>query len=141
MWKVTLRGLLAHKLRLALTALAIVLGVTFISGTFVLTDTLNNTFSSLFTSVYSKIDFQVRGVAQFGTGQSATRNPLPVSLLPRVRAVPGVAAASGNVPGDSQFSARNDKPITSSVGTLGIAFNPNPQISNLHLVAGHPPAA
>ena len=45
MRQVTLRGLLAHKLRLALTALAIVLGVTFISGTFVLTDTLNNTFS------------------------------------------------------------------------------------------------
>ena len=81
MRKVTLRGLLAHKLRLALTALAIVLGVTFISGTFVLTDTLNSTFSTLFTSVYSKIDFQVRGVAQFGSGQSATRNPLPESLL------------------------------------------------------------
>ena len=99
MRQVTLRGLLAHKLRLVLTALAIVLGVTFISGTFVLTDTLDNTFSALFTSVYSKIDFQVRGVAQFGSGQSATRNPLPDSLLPRVQAVPGVAAASGNVYG------------------------------------------
>ena len=72
MRKVTLRGLLAHKLRLALTALAIVLGVTFISGTFVLTDTLHSTFSSLFTSVYSKIDFQVRGVPQFGSGSSTT---------------------------------------------------------------------
>src|SRR6202020_3360937 len=77
MWRVTIKGLLAHKLRLALTALAIVLGVTFISGTFVLTDTLHSTFSSLFTSVYSKIDFQVRGVAQFGGGASATRNLLP----------------------------------------------------------------
>ena len=77
MRKVTLRGLLAHKLRLALTALAIVLGVTFISGTFVLTDTLNSTFSTLFTSVYSKIDFQVRGVAQFGSG--AERDPQPAA--------------------------------------------------------------
>ena len=66
MWKVTIKGLLAHKLRLALTALAIVLGVTFISGTFVLTDTLHNTFSNLFGNIYSKIDFQVRGVAQLG---------------------------------------------------------------------------
>ena len=139
MRQVTLRGLLAHKLRLALTALAIVLGVTFISGTFVLTDTLNNTFSSLFTSVYSKIDFQVRGVAQFGSGQSATRNPLPDSLLPRVQAVPGVGAASGNVEGYAQFITHDGKPITSTVGTLGIAFNPNPQISNLHLIAGNPP--
>ena len=90
MRKVTLRGLLAHKLRLALTALAVVLGVTFISGTFVLTDTLNSTFSTLFSSVYSKIDFQVRGVAQFGSGESATRNPLPESVLARVQNVPGV---------------------------------------------------
>jgi putative ABC transport system permease protein len=139
MRQVTLRGLLAHKLRLALTALAIVLGVTFISGTFVLTDTLNNTFSSLFTSVYSKIDFQVRGVAQFGSGQSATRNPLPESLLPRVQGVPGVAGAFGNVTGYAQFIARDGKPIPSSVGTLGIGFDTNPLISNLHLIAGNPP--
>jgi putative ABC transport system permease protein len=141
MRKVTLRGLLAHKLRLALTALAIVLGVTFISGTFVLTDTLNNTFSSLFTSVYSKIDFQVRGVAQFGSGESATRNPLPESLLARVRAVPGVAGAFGNVTGYAQFIAHDGKPIPSSVGTLGIGFDTNPLISNLHLIAGNPPTA
>src|ERR1700683_2552015 len=77
MRNVTLKGLLAHKLRLALTALAIVLGVTFISGTFVLTDTLHNTFSVLFGSVYQKIDFQVRGVAQLGSGANASRNELP----------------------------------------------------------------
>ena len=66
MRNVTIKGLLAHKLRLALTSLAIVLGVTFISGSFVLTDTLHSTFSGLFSNIYSKIDFQVRGVAQFG---------------------------------------------------------------------------
>src|SRR6516162_2817206 len=80
MWKVTIKGLLAHKLRLALTALAIVLGVTFISGTFVLTDTLQNTFTTLFGSIYAKIDFQVRGVAQLGSGAGADRNQLPESL-------------------------------------------------------------
>ena len=95
MWKVTLKGLLAHKLRLALTALAIVLGVTFISGTFVLTDTLHNTFSSLFGNIYAKVDFQVRGVAQLGSGGNAVRNQLSQSLLPTVRSVPGVATAKG----------------------------------------------
>ena len=68
MRKVTIQRLLAHKLRLALTALAIVLGVTFISGTFVLTDTLQNTFNTLFGNIYAKVDFQVRGVAQLGSG-------------------------------------------------------------------------
>ena len=140
MRQVTLRGLLAHKLRLALTALAIVLGVTFISGTYVLTDTLHSTFSSLFTSVYSKIDYQVRGVAQFGSGQSATRNLLPESLLPRVQAVPGVAGAFGNVTGYAQFIARDGKPISSTIGTIGIGFDANPLISNLRLIAGNPPA-
>ena len=61
MWKVTISGLLAHKLRLALTALAIVLGVTFISGTLVLTDTLHSTFTTLFGHIYQNIDFEVRG--------------------------------------------------------------------------------
>ena len=60
MRNVTLKGLLAHKLRLMLTALAIILGVTFISGTFVLTDTLHNTFDQLFRGVYGKISVQVR---------------------------------------------------------------------------------
>ena len=139
MRKLTLRGLLAHKLRLALTALAIVLGVTFISGTFVLTDTLNNTFSTLFTSVYSKIDFQVRGVAQFGSGESATRNPLPESVLARVESVPGVAGAYGQVEGYAQFVARDGKPVPSTVGTIGLGWDSNPQISSLHLVSGNPP--
>jgi hypothetical protein len=124
MRQVTLRGLFAHKLRLALTALAIVLGVTFISGTFVLTDTLNNTFSTLFASVYSKIDFQVRGVAQFGSGESATRNPLPESLLARLRSAPGVAAAYGQVEGYAQFVARDGKPVPSTVGTIGLGWDP-----------------
>jgi putative ABC transport system permease protein len=139
MRKVTLRGLLAHKLRLALTALAIVLGVTFISGTFVLTDTLNSTFSNLFTSVYHKIDFQVRGVPQLGSGTNATRNPLPASLVATVGTVPGVAGAYGEVEGYAQFIAHDGKAITSTSGTLGVDFDPDQQISSLHLIAGSPP--
>jgi putative ABC transport system permease protein len=140
MRNVTVKGLLAHKLRLALTALAIVLGVAFISGTFVLTDTLNNTFSVLFGNVYQKIDFQVRGVAQLGNGANAVRNELPESLLATVRRVPGVAAAQGGVEGYAQFVAHDGKPIqTGGAATLGINFDPNQRISNLHIIAGSPP--
>jgi putative ABC transport system permease protein len=138
---VTLKGLLAHKLRLALTALAIVLGVTFISGTFVLTDTLQNTFTVLFGSIYQKIDFQVRGVAQLGTGVNVTRNQLPESLLAAVRGVPGVGAAEGEVAGYAQFVAPDGKAIKTGGGapTLGVAFDPDQQMSPLHLIAGGPP--
>jgi putative ABC transport system permease protein len=138
MRKVTLRGLLAHKLRLALTALAIVLGVTFISGTFVLTDTLNATFSNVFTSVYHKVDFQVRGVPQLGS-TSVTRNPLPESLVTTVQAVPGVAGVYAGVQGYAQFIGKDGKAITSTSGTLGADWDPDQQISSLHLIAGNPP--
>ena len=67
MWRATIKGLLAHKLRLGLTALAIVLGVTFVSGTLVLTDTLRQTFTSLFGNIYQKVDFVVRADASFKT--------------------------------------------------------------------------
>jgi putative ABC transport system permease protein len=141
MWRVTIKGLLAHKLRLALTALAIVLGVTFISGTFVLTDTLHNTFSNLFGNIYSKIDFQVRGVAQLGTGGNAVRNELPQSLLTTVQAVPGVAAAEGQVSGYAQFISPDGKAIqTGGAPTLGVNFDPDQQLSSLHLVQGSAPA-
>src|SRR6516225_8696539 len=143
MWKVTIKGLLAHKLRLALTALAIVLGVTFIAGTFVLTDTLHNTFNTLFGNIYQNVDFQVRGVSQFtssGPGGGAVRNPIPESVLSTVRAVPGVQIAEGNVTGYAQYVAKDGKAIsTGGAPTLGISFDPNQKLSALRLANGHGP--
>jgi putative ABC transport system permease protein len=140
MRNVTIKGLLTHKLRLALTALAIVLGVTFISGTFILTDTLHNTFTVLFGNVYAKVDFQVRGVAQLGSGANATRNELPASLVTTVRKVPGVEAAEGGIEGYAQFVSHNGQAIqTGGAPTLAVSFDPDQQISDLRLVAGGPP--
>jgi putative ABC transport system permease protein len=141
MRNVTIKGLLAHKLRLMLTALAIILGVTFISGTFVLTDTLHNTFTTLFSNIYSKIDFQARGVAQFGSNTpNAVRNPIPESVLTTIRGVPGVAAADGTVSGYAQFVAHNGKAITTGgAPTLGVNYNNDPRLSVLHIIAGGPP--
>ncbi|MGH3153945.1 MAG: ABC transporter permease, partial [Streptosporangiaceae bacterium] len=111
------------------------------SGTFVLTDTLHNTFSVLFGNVYQKVDFQVRGVAQLGSGANASRNELPESLLATVRGVPGVAVAQGEVSGYAQFVARDGKAIsTGGAPTLAVSFDPDQQLSSLHLIAGGPPA-
>ncbi len=143
MWKVTIKGLLAHKLRLALTALAIVLGVTFIAGTFVLTDTLHNTFDTLFGNIYQNIDFQVRGVAQFGSGGTATRNTIPSSILSTVKAVPGVEAADGSVTDTPvQYIAPDGKAVsTGGAPSIGISFDPDPKLSALRLTQGRPPTA
>jgi putative ABC transport system permease protein len=143
MWKVTVKGLLAHKLRLTLTALAIVLGVTFISGTFVLTDTLHNTFNTLFGHIYQKIDFEVRAKAAFTNnsgGGGAVRKPIPQSIITAVRAIPNVAAAEGTVNGFAQFVARDGKSVTTGgAPNLGFSFDPNPQLSALQLAAGTAP--
>ena len=141
MRSVTLKGLLAHKLRLMLTALAIILGVTFISGTYVLTDTLHNTFTALFSNIYSKIDFQVRGAAQFGKNTpNAVRDPIPQALLATIRGVPGVAAADGTVTGYAQFVAPDGKAITTGgAPTIGIDYTGDPRLSVLHIISGGPP--
>ena len=145
MWKVTIKGLLAHKLRLVLTAIAVVLGVTFISGTFVLTDTLHNTFNTLFGHVYQNIDFEVRGKAAFNdnsAGGGTGRKPIPESIVTTVRKVPGVSYAEGSVTGYAQFVAPDGKAVsTGGAPTLGLSFDPNPQLSALHIAQGTAPTA
>ena len=84
MGKATLKGLLAHKFRLAATALAIVLGVSFVAGTFVLTDTINASFDDLFTQVTQGIDVAVRSKETFG-GFEHRRGPRPHAGRPARR--------------------------------------------------------
>jgi len=79
MWLVTWRGLLAKKLRFLATALAVVLGIGFMSGTLILTDTIRQTFNDLFASVTKGTDVVVRGQklfdAQFGGRQRVEQEP------------------------------------------------------------------
>jgi putative ABC transport system permease protein len=146
MWRITLRGLRLRKLRMALTALAIVVGVTFVSGTLILTDTLNHTFDALIGNVYSKIDFQIRGKATLGSGaytgadSTTDRRPISQSIAAAVRQLPGVEYVDGSVAGYAQFvkGASNDLG-NGGAQALGFSFDANPQLSVLHLVAGRPP--
>ena len=98
MGKITLRGLLARKLRLALTAIAIVLGVTFVDGTLVLGETLNRTFNGLIGGVYQHVRFEVRGKAAFHEHTPQSINvALPVPSLigfVLVSAILGLVAAT-----------------------------------------------
>lgn len=142
MFRLTLKGLLAHKLRVALTGLAIVVGVTFVSGTLVLTDTLRNTFDSLFSNIYSHVDFEVRGTAAFTGSQGAdtVRKPFSSSLVPEVRKVSGVAAADGLVGGYAQFVDKSGKAITTGgAPTIGTTYGSEPELSALNLTSGTAP--
>ncbi|MEO8968525.1 MAG: ABC transporter permease [Solirubrobacteraceae bacterium] len=146
MRRVTVQGMLARKLRLALTALAIVLGVTFVTGTLVLGDTLNRTFNNLIGTAYQHISFEIRGHAAFSNASAAdvtgseNRKPIAESIATTVARLPGVAYVHGNVEGYAQFMARGGDAIGGGGGsTLGFSFDPNRQLSPYRLVQGRSP--
>ncbi|MDZ5619403.1 FtsX-like permease family protein [Nocardioides sp. HM23] len=97
----TLRGMLAHKLRLALTTASIALGVAFLAGTLVLTDTMGTAFDRLFDKVAAGTDAVVRTEAAYSAseGVSTSRAPIDAAVLDQVEQVEGVRAAEGSVSG------------------------------------------
>ena len=108
MWKATIRGLLARRVRLALTAMAVLLGVSFVSATYVLTDTVRRSFDAVFAQTLAGVDLQVQGLRPLGTGDPPR---ISESALDQVRAVPGVARAEGFVTGYAQFVGRDGESI------------------------------
>jgi putative ABC transport system permease protein len=126
--RVALRGLLGRKLRAALTAFAIVLGVAMVSGTFVLTDTIKAAFSTVFTTVYQNTDAVITGksaISSGNNGNAPTTPSLPASLLTQVRTLSSVAEASGGISDSAQLVGRNGK-VISSGGAPGLAFSYSP---------------
>ena len=136
MIRVALKGLLGRKLRAALTAIAIVLGVAMVSGTYVLTDTIKSAFTTVFTTVYKNTDAVITGKSAIGGsnggGERVTTPTLPASLLTRVQALPGVALATGGVSDQAQLVGHNGKVISrggapgllNSYTPAGQRFNP-----------------
>ncbi|MEO6496783.1 MAG: ABC transporter permease, partial [Solirubrobacteraceae bacterium] len=97
MRRVALRGLLARRTRLALTALAVALGVTLITGTYVFTDTINGSFDKIFTQSYADTDVVVTPLQPDGFSDEDDIPPMPARLLETVRQTPGIEEAEGNI--------------------------------------------
>jgi putative ABC transport system permease protein len=135
-----LRGLLGRKLRTALTALAIVLGVAMVCGTFVLTDSIDNAFDRIFTDSRAGSNAVITGKSAFDiSDQSGSFAPtLPESLLADVRALPGVKAAEGQLNGEAQLIGDNGKAIVyGGAPNLGFSIaNGNSEFNPLTLVEG-----
>jgi len=93
---VVVGGLWMRKLRAVLTALAVVLGVAMISGTYVLMDTTTHAFNSVFTTAYSKADAVVVGKSPI-SGPSLSAPSVPAAVVTRIRALPQVQAVQGFV--------------------------------------------
>jgi putative ABC transport system permease protein len=141
--KATIQGLLGRKLRTALTALAVVLGVAMVSGTYVLTDTISRAFNTIFEGSYENTSAVITG-KEVVKGASSGKSTVPESLLPEVSALPGVASASGaifDVSGTIDLAdliGRDGKPIGSSQQPhFGWGFDPGrPKFIPLTLTAG-----
>ncbi len=118
MIRFALKSLAGRKLRTVLTALAIVLGVAMMSGSYVLTDTIDKAFNSIFVDSYAGTDAVVTGKdAGFSfEGESAATPPIPEALLTRVRGVEGVEVATGSV---SDFQTKLLRPDGEAIDTGG----------------------
>ena len=134
-----LRNLLSSKLRLFLTSLAVVLGVGFVVGAFVLGDTINKAFDRVFETATQGTSVQVRGVK---TVSDLDRQPVPASVLPTIRAVDGVRSADGTVAGTAQIIGKDGKPAgVAGPPALGFSWSDDPDLNPLKIVAGTPPRA
>ncbi len=131
MLKTTLAGLRAHKLRLLLTAVAITLGVGFISGTFVLTDTMNKGVAKTFAQSADKVDVAVLPAESSDDG-------LPASLLKKLRGLPGVTDAQGAVKGEAALVGKNGKTV-GDYPTMGMSV-PSGRLLRYDVDKGRPPS-
>lgn len=111
MLRVVLRGLISHKRRLIGTCSAVVIGVAFLAGTLVLSDTMRASFDTIFATANAGTDAVIQGAQSLGQGNSQQSTPVPESLLPQVEQLPTVAAAAPIVQGIGQLSGSDGKPI------------------------------
>ncbi|MQY08670.1 ABC transporter permease [Actinomadura macrotermitis] len=139
MAKVTLRNLAAHKIRLVLTAVAVILGVAFVAGTLIFTDTMNSRFDDLFDRIGKGVAVDVRAKSLDDKGQEnegrGAPQPVPAALVDTLRTVPGVKEATGNVTGYAALVGKDGKIVGAGQQgppQLGVNYTPggdNPVVS------------
>jgi putative ABC transport system permease protein len=135
---VALKGLAGRKVRALLTAFAVVIGVSMVSGTFVLTDTMQKAFDGIFDASYENTDAVITGKEVVADTTSA---PVPEALLAKVRALPEVEAASGTIGGDdttAEIIGRDGKSLAhGGAPALGLSYDAaEPRFSPLKLKSG-----
>jgi len=138
---IALRGLAERKLRSALTAIAVLLGVAMISGTYVFTDTINSTFDQVFETANEGVDVVISGRSEFDTDAGPVTKEIPESLVDRVKDVPGVETAAGNVEDFASIIKENGDQVE-TLGAPPLLFSRPPErFDPLEYVEGEPPAS
>src|SRR3954452_9617406 len=139
MTSVALRGLLIRKLRSVLTGFAVVIGVAFVVGTLVFTDTINESFKNLFERTQKGVDVELES-HQAVKADFSNPPTMPASVLDTVKATPGVKVAEGSVSSDGLLLDKHGKAIVSSgPPTLIISRSEQKVFRVLDYASGGPP--
>lgn len=135
---VALRGLAARKLRAVSTALAVVLGVALVAGTYILTDTIDRSFDAIFSTALEGTDVVV--VPREIVAQDADEPPaFPATLLERVDRVPGVARAEGGIFSLARIVDEEGEPLGSGFAPQFVTSVASPPFETLTYVDGRAP--
>jgi putative ABC transport system permease protein len=127
MLALSLKGFGARKLRVSLTVIAVALGVALIAGTYVLTDTINRSFDSIFTTAYAGTDVSITPQDAVDAGNMEPATTLPASLLERVERQPEVASATGAIfTAGAMFDADGERLGTQGPPTFIASAQPEP---------------
>ncbi len=147
MFRLALRNLWAYKRRLLTSGFAVVLGISFLCGSFIFTDTLKGLFSDLFSSSVKGVDAVVRSEQAFELGQSGGpysdgRALLPISVVDDVAKVDGVEAAAPAFQGYAQLINKKGKLVkTGGAPTFGNLWIDDAELNPYRIREGRPPQA
>ncbi|MEN3315738.1 MAG: putative transport system permease protein [Acidimicrobiaceae bacterium] len=141
MFRLTWRGLWAHKLRFALTGLAVILGVAFMAGTQILTDTMGKTFDGIFESANQGVNVVVRRAAPVKGNFVEVRERVDAATLARIRTVAGVDTAAGTVQGAAVLVGPDGQAKASNAfgGTIGTNWIGDSRLNAFSIATGRPP--
>ena len=143
MFRMTIKELMAKKLRLLSTAMAVLLGVAFLAGTLILTDTATKSFDNVLADANAGTDAYVRGVSPLSLSFGDQRPRIDAALADKLRNVDGVADVASKVNGYAQIVDKHGKPIgdAAQVPLLGSNWVRVAELNPYSIAAGHAPKA
>ncbi len=140
MLSLVLRGMLQRKLRVLLTGIAIALGVALMAGTYILTDTINHSFASIFQTASKGHDVVVTPTQTLGRQVRSETSPIDEAMLAKVRTTPGVAEAAGGIFTPGTFLDTNRKRLTTGGAPAFVAATVPPRFESFKPVKGRFPS-
>jgi putative ABC transport system permease protein len=146
MSSLTIKSIRANKARFFLTSIAIVLGVAFMAGTLVLTDTIKKSYDDVATNVYKDTDAVVRSDRHIQGNNDAAevRGTVDARVLDTVRATDGVATAEGQITGTAVVVGRDGELLDANPNRaipIALGWQDSPAFNPMTVVAGHAPSS